>query len=183
MLEDFFLPMATVGLAELGDKTQLCILLMATKTNKHLQLLLGVILAFFVVDGIAVAAGYYINSMISGSIIKTIAGAIFIFFGLITLRDNSSGECNNKHLARPFFSGFLMIFIAELGDKTQITSALFAIQYNPVLVLLGTLTALTLLSAAAVYIGRDITARIEKKKISAVAGALFILVGVTFLLS
>ena len=48
MLQDILIPLIVVGLAELGDKTQLSILLLASKTEKHMQLFLGTILAFFI---------------------------------------------------------------------------------------------------------------------------------------
>ena len=52
MLQDILIPLIIVGLAELGDKTQLSTLLLASKTERHIQLFLGVILAFLIVDGI-----------------------------------------------------------------------------------------------------------------------------------
>jgi putative Ca2+/H+ antiporter (TMEM165/GDT1 family) len=172
--------MVAVGLAELGDKTQLCILLMSTKTDKHLQFLLGVVLAFLLVDGIAVLAGSYVMTIVPESILKTVSGIVFIVFGLLTLRDKESGECDTKPLKNPFVSAFTLIFLAELGDKTQIASALFAARYDALMVLLGVMTALTLLSAAAIYLGKIISGRIDKGKLSKVAGIVFILVGLSF---
>ncbi len=57
MLQDILIPLIVVGLAELGDKTQLSTLLLASKTKKHIQLFLGTILAFLIVDGIAIQNG------------------------------------------------------------------------------------------------------------------------------
>jgi putative Ca2+/H+ antiporter (TMEM165/GDT1 family) len=57
MIVDIMVPLITVGLAELGDKTQLSILIMFSKTREHLKLLLGILLAFLVVDGFAVLFG------------------------------------------------------------------------------------------------------------------------------
>jgi putative Ca2+/H+ antiporter (TMEM165/GDT1 family) len=73
-----------------------------------------------------------------------------------------------------------MIFLAEWGDKTQIASALFATMYDAWLVLVGTLSALALLSVMAVFLGQFIVARIDKRTISKAAGTLFILMGVSF---
>jgi len=63
MLQDILIPLIVVGLAELGDKTQLSTLLLASKTEKHPHLLFGVILAFLLVDGIAILAGDWISSI------------------------------------------------------------------------------------------------------------------------
>jgi len=54
MIEDILVPLIVTGLAEFGDKTQLSILLLSLRTKKHLYLLLGVMLAFLIVDGVAV---------------------------------------------------------------------------------------------------------------------------------
>jgi putative Ca2+/H+ antiporter (TMEM165/GDT1 family) len=75
-----------------------------------------------------------------------------------------------------------MIFLSEWGDKTQIASALFGAEYNPFLVLAGTLSALTLLSVIAIYSGKYIHQRVDRKTISRVSGAAFIIIGVSFLL-
>jgi len=75
-----------VGLAELGDKTQLSVFLLSSKTKEHLNLLLGVMLAFLVVDGIAILAGDWITNIIPASLIKILSGVIFIIFGVLILR-------------------------------------------------------------------------------------------------
>jgi putative Ca2+/H+ antiporter (TMEM165/GDT1 family) len=180
VIEDFLFPFIAVGLAELGDKTQLCILLMSTKTDKHLQFLLGAVLAFFLVDGIAVLAGSWVTTVIPTTTLKAASGIVFIVFGLLTLRDKDDGECDTKPLKNPFFSAFTLIFLAELGDKTQIAAALFAVKYDALMVLLGVMAALTLLSVAAVYLGKLISGKINRGTLSKVAGIVFILVGLSF---
>ena len=66
MLQDILIPLIVVGLAELGDKTQLSTLLLASKTERHLHLFLGTILAFLIVDGIAILAGEWITHIAPG---------------------------------------------------------------------------------------------------------------------
>jgi Ca2+/H+ antiporter, TMEM165/GDT1 family len=43
-------PLAAIAVAELGDKTQLSVLLLSSKTKNHFNLLIGVIIAFAIVD-------------------------------------------------------------------------------------------------------------------------------------
>jgi len=64
MIADILTALIAVGLAELGDKTQLSILLLSSKTKKHMHLLLGVILAFLTVDGAASLFGSWIMGLI-----------------------------------------------------------------------------------------------------------------------
>ena len=70
MIQDILVPFLTIGLAELGDKTQLAILCLASKTRRHLQLLLGIILAFVIADGLAVFLGNYITNLIPNKSVK-----------------------------------------------------------------------------------------------------------------
>ena len=81
MIADVLLPLIAVGLAELGDKTQLSILLLSSKTTKHLQLLLGVFLAFLAVDGVAVLVGSWVTDIVPINVLRIIAGSVFVIFG------------------------------------------------------------------------------------------------------
>jgi putative Ca2+/H+ antiporter (TMEM165/GDT1 family) len=68
----------------------------------------------------------------------------------------------------------------EWGDKTQIASALFAAKYNPIMVLLGSMMALTALSVIAVYLGKIISSKVDSKLITRIAGIAFIIIGISF---
>ena len=85
IIEDIILPLTVIALAELGDKTQISILLLSSKTKKHVQLLLGIILAFLIVDGVAVAFGSWITNVIPYNVLNVVSGAVFILFGFFML--------------------------------------------------------------------------------------------------
>ncbi len=180
MIADMLVPMIAIGLAELGDKTQLSILLLSSKTARHLHLLLGVTLAFLVVDGTAVLVGSWITNVVPINVLKIVSGVVFVVFGILTVRTHDTKEDSRLRFKSPFLSGFAFIFMMEWGDKTQIASALFAAKYDPLLVLTGTMTALTLLSAAAIYLGRIISTRIDRKALTKIAGIAFVLIGLSF---
>ena len=109
--------------------------------------------------------------------IKIVSGVIFIIFGLIILLSNKTEEAHCE-LKQPFTSGFFLIFVSEMGDKTQIASGLFATKYNPIVVFWGVLSALTILSIMTVYLGKFIALKMNKRIISKVAGILFIVLGI-----
>lgn len=75
---------------------------------------------------------------------------------------------------------FGTVFIAELGDKTQVSTMLYAAgAENPKLtVFLGSALALVLSSALGVFAGSLIGARLNPKTLAWAAGIGFILVGV-----
>jgi Ca2+/H+ antiporter, TMEM165/GDT1 family len=157
MIEDLLVPLLAIGLAEMGDKTQLSVLLLASRTKNYFTLLLGVLLAFLIVDGVAILAGSWITTILPEHAMKILSALIFIIFGILIFRSNPEEAEANKSTKSPFFSGFSLIFVSEWGDKTQIASALFAAEYNPWMVLIGAMTALTILSILAIYLGRFIS--------------------------
>lgn len=177
MISDILVPFAAVGLAELGDKTQLTVLCLASKTGRHFELLLGIILAFVIADGSAIILGNLITTYIPIQYIKIASGAIFVLFGIVTLmsKKHEDAVCDLK---KPFASGFLLIFVSEIGDKTQIAAGLFATKFEPVMVFIGVISALTILSVMAIYLGKLIALKLNRRVLSNIAGIVFILVGI-----
>jgi len=182
MLSEFLAPFIAIGLAELGDKTQLALILLASRTNKRFQLLLGAFLGFLILDGIAIVLGSWVAATLPISIVKTASALIFIFFGILMLFSRKLEKAQGTLSHNPAISSFLLILFAEWGDKTQIAAGLFATQYSPLMVLAGTMSALTILSIVAVSAGGFISKRIDPKRTSTAAGLLFILFGILFLL-
>lgn len=81
---------------------------------------------------------------------------------------------------RLFTTVFSTVFIAELGDKTQLATLLYAADArNPKLtVLIASAAALVLTSAIGVLAGSLLARHVSAKLLSWVAGAGFILVGI-----
>lgn len=182
MIIDFLITFLTIGIAELGDKTQLSILLISSKVKDHFRLLLGVILAFLIVDGAAVLLGAWVTTLVPLYIIKIVSGTVFILFGLVILLSKKVGGDGSSINKGAFFSGFALIFFSEWGDKTQIAAGLTATTRGAAAVFLGTMAALTVVSIFAVYLGRLVSERLDRKLISRLAGVLFILIGISVLI-
>jgi putative Ca2+/H+ antiporter (TMEM165/GDT1 family) len=183
MLQGVLVPLIAIGLAEIGDKTQISILLLSSQTRDYLRLLLGVLLAFAIVDGTAIILGAWAAQLIPFNLLKLISGAIFVAFGALILRADRVEEREVAPSGNVFLSGFTLIFISEWGDKTQVASAIFAAEYSPWAVFLGTMTALAALSLLAIYLGMYFRERLNRRLIARAAGAVFILIGLSFLLS
>ncbi len=183
-LDEIVIPLLAVGLAEMGDKTQLSILLLSSRTREYFQLLLGVMLAFLLTDGIAIMVGSWVTDVIPMHLVKIASGLVFILFGILILKGDKDDDLVESNLSskRAFASGFSMIFLSEWGDKTQIASALFATEYDPKMVFIGVMIALLLLSVMAIFLGKFISSRINRRAITRVGGVLFLLIGLSFLL-
>jgi len=184
-LDDILIPFLAVGLAEMGDKTQLSILLLSSRTQEYARLVLGVMLAFLLADGLAILVGSYIDAVVPVTTVKALSGLVFILFGILILKEKGEEEESEQSLSArgAFLSGFSMIFLSEWGDKTQIASALFATEYDPLMVLAGVMIALLILTLMAIFLGRYLSRRIDRKLMSRVAGGIFLLIGFSFLIS
>lgn len=75
---------------------------------------------------------------------------------------------------------FVTVFVAELGDKTQLSTMLYAAgANNPKLtVFLGSALALVVSSALGVFAGVLIGSRLDPKLLARIAGIGFIAVGI-----
>lgn len=79
---------------------------------------------------------------------------------------------------KAFFVTFGIIFLAELGDKTQLTTMMLAADSSsPVAVFLGAAVALVLSSLMGVLVGSYITKIIPQEYITMGAGVAFVVLG------
>ena len=80
-------------------------------------------------------------------------------------------------------STFGVIFLAELGDKTQLAAmTLSASSKQPVSVFIGATLALAAVSAVGVAVGAGLSEVIPMQIIRKVAAAAFVLIGIAMLL-
>lgn len=181
MLGEIFVPFLVVGLAELGDKTQISVLLLASKTKQHLALLFGVMLAFLIVDGIAVLTGNWITAFVPIHYLKFASSIFFIIMGIIILCGKQEQTSSIPILQKPFYAGFMLIFLSEWGDKTQLSSVVLSLKYPLFSVLIGVMLALFILSLSAVYLGKFIVSKLSENMITKLAGTVFIILGIAAL--
>lgn len=82
--------------------------------------------------------------------------------------------------ARLFLTVFSTVFLAELGDKTQLATLLYAAERPSakLVVFLGAATALVTTSAIGVAAGGALAAYVNPRMLARVAGLGFILIGV-----
>jgi putative Ca2+/H+ antiporter (TMEM165/GDT1 family) len=81
-----------------------------------------------------------------------------------------------------FFSTFFLVFLAELGDKTQIASFSMAAESGKIAsVIIGASIALISASLIAVLIGNRLALLVPKKVLKIISGLLFIGTGIFLL--
>ncbi|MBE9581476.1 MAG: TMEM165/GDT1 family protein [Proteobacteria bacterium] len=82
------------------------------------------------------------------------------------------------------FTTFGMIFLAELGDKTQLATLSFAAESESRLaVFLGSAGALVATSLLAVLVGAGLARLVPANYVKTGAGALFVLLGIWMIVS
>ncbi len=122
----FFKVFLTEFIAEMGDKTQLMLIALTSK-YKLRDIILGTAAAILVLNGLAVLAGGLVSEFIPGWLIKIIAAFAFLYFAASTLAgddDDEEGSGKSKIQFAPL-AVFWTFFVAELGDKTQLTAITF----------------------------------------------------------
>lgn len=116
----------TEFIAEMGDKTQLMLVAMTSKF-KIRDIVIGTAAAVLVLNGLAVLAGGLVGSLIPDWLIKLIAAVAFLFFAITSLGgdDDEEEEVKDNKAKIASVAVFCTFFVAELGDKTQLTAITF----------------------------------------------------------
>ena len=176
---------ATVFVAELGDKSQLLTLALATRL-RPVPLLAGLGLAIALLCGVAVVAGGLLGLTIPERPVTIAAGALFIVFGLWTLRpqwDDSDVEEADpadrtvRSERSQLLAALGAFFFAELGDKTQLATLTLATQRSPLAVWVGATLGMFTATALALVVGRVVGTRLPEKPIRIAAAVLFLVFG------
>jgi Ca2+/H+ antiporter, TMEM165/GDT1 family len=83
---------------------------------------------------------------------------------------------------REFFTAFITIFLAELGDKTQVATLLMAAEsQSPWVVFVGAALALVGTSLVGVLVGRWLAERLSPQTLQTATGASLLLIAVLLL--
>ncbi len=88
-------------------------------------------------------------------------------------------------MTKAFFSVFITVFLAEIGDKTQLATMLFAAEAksNKWIVFAGAALALVLAAAIGVMVGAQLERLISPRTLKIVAGVGFIVIGIWTIVS
>ena len=174
----------SVGLAELGDKTQLLTILLVIRTKKVIPVITGIFIATLITQLLASIIGFTAATFLTGPVIHYAIAFSFILGGVLCLipEKNDDHEIHNKkwqgNIAIIIGSG-LTFFIAELGDKTQlITAALAARYHNIIVIALGSMLGMMAVNIPAAFIGKKFSHLIPITLAKYSAAIVFILLGV-----
>lgn len=88
-------------------------------------------------------------------------------------------------MLKAFFTVFVTVFLAEIGDKTQLATVLFASERNVSrwVIFAGASLALVLAAGIGVLVGAQLERFIKPSTLKTVAGIGFIVIGIWTLVS
>jgi Ca2+/H+ antiporter, TMEM165/GDT1 family len=179
-----------IFVAELPDKTALASLVLATR-YEPLPVFMGAALALTVQSLVAVAAGGVL-SLLPTRAVHVGAGLVFLVSAVLMWRRRSDRGADQRAVLqgsqraptvwRALGTVFVVVFIAEWGDLTQLgTAALAAHYHDPLTIFCGATLALWAVTALAVLVGNRAGSFLNPDRTKKIAAVAFSVVGVLLL--
>lgn len=200
ILDAFFASLSMILVSEIGDETFIIAALMAMRHPKSI-VLSGALSALFVMTILSTGLGRIVPNLISRKHTNSAATVLYAFFGLrllyIAWRSDSkqsqkkeieeveekleSGQGKTPY--RRFFArfctpifleSFVLTFLAEWGDRSQIATIALATHKNAVGVCVGAGVGHTICTSVAVVGGSMLASKISQRTVATIGGLLFL---------
>ena len=192
-----------ITLAELGDKTFFMALILAAR-HRARWVFIGAFAALAAVTLMSLALGYGLRELLPAALVPWLAAVLFLAFGFKLLIDAqamgssaAAAEAQDAEAAvneaeqrqtittpwAVIWEAFALVFIAELGDRTQFATIFLATApgFDFGALLAGTLAGHALVTWLAVGAGKWIGGRISERLLYRLSGGLFLLFGLVAL--
>jgi putative Ca2+/H+ antiporter (TMEM165/GDT1 family) len=178
-----------IFLGELPEKTMFASLVLSTK-GRPAMVWLGAAAAFTVHVAIAVSIGVALFTILPHRAVDAVVAAIFLVGAALAIREarhERQHEDREEHLIdqaapghrRSFLTSFIVIFIAEWGDLTQVLTANLAARlHSPFSVAIGSVLALWAVAALAVLGGRGLLRWVNVVTIRIVTAVILVALGI-----
>ena len=174
-----------IFVAELPDKTSLASLLLATR-YRPFPVFVGASLALTLQSVFAIAFGQLL-SLLPVRPVHVLSGVLFLGSAIAMWRRDTTeetvrhGDANGRFTA--IGTSFVVVFLAEWGDLTQIGTAALAARYHaPLTIFVGATLALWSVVAIVVYLGSSARRALDPRMTKRVAAVVFAAVGVVLMI-
>ncbi|CAK6693116.1 Putative manganese exporter [Synechococcus sp. CBW1107] len=195
--------LTAITLAEVGDKTFFVALLLAARHSGR-TVFLGAFAALSAVTLLSLGVGYGLRELLPAALMPWLAALLFLGFGAKLLLDaqrlpaddgsdeeeeaaalvqQAEGRGEADKPGGVIWEAFSLVFLAELGDRTQIATILLAAApaFTLVGLVAGTLLGHALVTALAILAGKWIGQRIQERLLYRLSGGLFLAFGLVSL--
>jgi putative Ca2+/H+ antiporter (TMEM165/GDT1 family) len=180
-MESFLVSTSVVGLAEIGDKTQLLSLVLAARYRKPIPIVLGVFVATLVNHACSGALGAWLARAIKPEIMNWAVVASFALMAIWILVPDKLDEeeaMNAKSRLGVFGTTVVAFFLAEMGDKTQVVTVALAARFHEFFgVVAGTTLGMMLANVPVIYLGHKFSDRLPTKTVHVLAAIIFVVLG------
>jgi putative Ca2+/H+ antiporter (TMEM165/GDT1 family) len=182
-MEAFLISILAVAVSEIGDKTQLVALMLAARFQRPVPIILGILVATLANHTLAALAGEWVRTRVPAEYLRWGLGLSFLVVAVWALLPDRL-EFKAKDLGRygVFMTAAVAFFLAEMGDKTQVATAMLAAKYGALIpVVGGTTLGMMIADVPAVLLGGAAAKKIPLKAVRYAAAAIFALLGVSAL--
>jgi putative Ca2+/H+ antiporter (TMEM165/GDT1 family) len=184
-MEAFLTSTALVALAEMGDKTQLLAMLLATRFRKPVPIILGILFATMANHFLAALVGHEVAGLLQSPWFRYAVALSFIAMAAWTLIPDKIDEdapLKAPSKAGVFVTTLIAFFLVEMGDKTQVATVALGARFENVLaVTAGTTLGMMIANVPAVIFGEALAKRVPMRALQLGAALLFLLLGLWML--
>ncbi|GAB3463074.1 TMEM165/GDT1 family protein [Streptomonospora sediminis] len=170
-----------VFVAEMGDKTQLVAMSLASR-YRALTVLLGITVATVLVHGVSVLIAEVLGLALPTDWITLIAGIAFVGFGVWTLigdelTDKDEERAASRRARSALITVAVVFFVAELGDKTMLATITVGAQHDWFPVWIGSTAGMVAADALAIALAMVLGKKLPERAVQIGAALLFFLAG------
>lgn len=187
-MEAFLIAAGVVALAEIGDKTQLLSLVLAARYRSPWAISAGIFVATLLNHALAALVGESVFEWLGPDWMRWIVGVSFIAMAVWTLipdrLDEDEEDAAEKKLRRygVFVMTSVVFFLLEMGDKTQVATAILAARFNDLVpVVLGTTVGMLIANVPLVFFGNLLLRKIRIELVHRITAVLFLILGIATL--
>jgi len=184
-MEAFAVSFGLVALAEMGDKTQLLALLLAARFRRPWPIIAGIFVATLANHLITAAVGLFLGFELNGPWLKWVIAASFFAIAVWAFFPDADDGKDDRSSPRlgVFGATAIAFFLAEMGDRTQIATAVLAARYGTWLpVVAGTTLGMLAANLPVVLLGQELLRRVPVATLRWGAIALSVGLGIATLL-
>ena len=173
---------AVVALAEIGDKTMLLAIVLATKLRRPWAIVAGIFVATVANHLISAFIGVEVAGVLDARWFRILVALGFVAMAAWTLvpdkLDEGEADSAIKGSGGAFITTVVSFFLVEIGDKTQIATIALGARFHDVAsVAAGTTLGMMIADAPAVFLGDALVRIVPLKLARIVAAALFAAIG------
>ena len=180
-MEAFLVSTLVVGVGEIGDKTQLLALLLASRLRAPVAILLGILAATLANHTLAGLVGVGLSRWLGPALLRWLVGLSFLALaGWALVPDQVDADDAPRPRGRFGAFGVTLVcfFLAEIGDKTQLATVALAAEFDRLIaVVAGTTLGMMAADVPAVLLGNFAAHRVPFKLVRLLAAALFAALG------